>query len=82
MPAAADVLAVNISTLAVVVFAGLKTPVTPLGRPVTPRLTLPSKLFFGVTVRVSLPVLACLIVSAEIELESANDAAPDVPVRS
>jgi hypothetical protein len=82
VPAGVDVLAVNISTLVLVVFAGLKTPVTPLGRPVTPRLTLPSKLFFGVTVRVSLPVLACLIVSAEAELESTNEAAPDVPLRS
>jgi uncharacterized membrane protein len=82
VPAGVDVLAVNISTLVLVVFAGLKTPVTPLGRPVTPRLTLPSKLFFDVTVRVSLPVLACLIVSAEVEPESTNEAAPDVPVRS
>jgi hypothetical protein len=73
---------VNVTVLFPAVAAGLKAAVTPLGIPVADRLTIPVKPFFGVTVRVALPVLAWLIDSVEAELESVNEAAFDVPVRS
>jgi hypothetical protein len=43
VPVAAVLLAVNVSELVLVVLAGLKDAVTPLGNPVADRLTLPLK---------------------------------------
>jgi hypothetical protein len=65
-----------------VVVAGLKAAITPLGSPDTPRITLPLKLFSAVTVIVATPVLARAMLSAEVELDSKKEACPDVPVRS
>jgi hypothetical protein len=73
---------VNVTTLVLAVAAGLNTAVTPVGRPVTPKLTLPVKPFFAVTVRVALAVPDCRTCSVDTELASVNDAAPEVPVRS
>jgi hypothetical protein len=43
VPVAAVLLAVNVNVLALVVLAGLKDAVTPLGRPDADKLTLPLK---------------------------------------
>jgi len=47
VPPAAEVLAANVRVLAPEVLTGLKDAVTPLGRPVAARLTLPLKPFSG-----------------------------------
>lgn len=49
VPRVAVLLAVNVSVLAPVVLVGLKPAVTPLGRPVADRLTLPLNPFSGFT---------------------------------
>lgn len=53
VPVAAVALAVRVKELVVVVEAGLKDAVTPLGKPDADRLTLPVKAFWGATVIVS-----------------------------
>jgi hypothetical protein len=63
VPVAPEAAAVSVSVLAPVVLAGLKEPVTPLGRPDATRLTLPLKPFCGPTVIVLAPLLPCLIES-------------------
>lgn len=55
VPTAAEALAVRVKTLVVVVLVGLKDAVTPLGRPVASKLTLPVNPFTGVTVMVLVP---------------------------
>ena len=55
--------------LVLVVAAGLKAAVTPLGIPDTVRPTLPLKPFVAVTVTVDAPVLVGVTVSAEAEVE-------------
>jgi hypothetical protein len=56
VPAAAEVPAANVRVLVPVVLAGLKDAVTPLGRPVAARLTLPLKPFSGLTEMVVAPL--------------------------
>lgn len=53
VPGAAVPVAENVRALVVVVEAGVKVAVTPLGRPDAVKATLPVKPFFGVTVIVS-----------------------------
>ena len=72
----------NVTLLLVIVAVGLKAAVTPLGKPVTPRFTLPVNPFWSATVSVPVPVLACLTLSAAAEAERVNEGPPDVPVRS
>src|SRR5258708_24985691 len=55
VPAVAELLAVSDRTLVVVVLAGLKDAVTPLGSPEATKLTLPVKPPAGVTVMVLVP---------------------------
>jgi hypothetical protein len=56
-PAVAELLAVSVKTLVVVVLDGLKDAVTPLGRPDAASVTLPVKPFAGFTVIVLVPLL-------------------------
>jgi hypothetical protein len=56
VPPAAEVLAANVRVLAPEVLTGLKDAVTPLGRPVAARLTLPLKPFSGLTEMVVAPL--------------------------
>ena len=57
VPAVAVLLAVSVSTLEVVEDAGLNEAVTPLGRPVAAKDTLPVKGLTSATVMVSVPLL-------------------------
>ena len=50
VPIAAELSAIRVSTLLVVVVGGLKEPVTPGGKPEADRLTLPLKPFWPATV--------------------------------
>jgi hypothetical protein len=59
VPTVAVPLAVKLNVLALVVLAGLKEAVTPIGRPDTDKLTLPLKPFCGVTVTVLVPLAPC-----------------------
>jgi|SRR5271165_760750 len=61
VPGVAVLLAVNVNVVVVVVLLGLKDAVTPLGRPVADKLTLPLKPFCGVTVIVLVPLAPCAI---------------------
>lgn len=61
------VLAVRVSTLVPVVGLVLNEAVTPLGRPVAARVTLPVKPPASVTVMVSVPLLPWAIDSADFE---------------
>jgi len=63
LPAAADDEAVRVSALVVVVEAGLKLAVTPLGSPVTLNATLLEKPPPGVTVMVLVPLAPCFSVT-------------------
>lgn len=56
VPVVAVLLAVNVTVLLVVVLAGLKEAVTPLGRPEADKLTLPLNPFTGLTVMVLVPL--------------------------
>jgi hypothetical protein len=58
VPVVAEALAVNVAVLVVVVLPGLNDAVTPAGKPDADKLTLPLKPFCGVTVTVTLPLLA------------------------
>lgn len=52
----AAALAVSVMLLVVLVFVGLNDPVTPFGKPLTERFTVPVKLFCGFTVTVAVAV--------------------------
>jgi hypothetical protein len=71
VPGVAVLLAVSVNVLALVVPVGLRAAVTPLGRPVADKLTLPLKPFWGATPIVLVPLAPCAIVKlfgdAEIE---------------
>jgi hypothetical protein len=70
VPIAAVLLAVSVNVLVLVVLLGLKAAVTPLGRPVTDKLTLPLKPFCGVMVIVLVPPVPCAIVTLLGDAES------------
>lgn len=55
VPSVAVLLAVSVSVLVLVVLLGLNAAVTPLGKPVAERPTLPLKAFCGMTVMVLVP---------------------------
>jgi hypothetical protein len=55
VPSVAEALAVRVSVPGLVVVAVLNDVVTPVGRPVAARVTVPVKLFRGVTVMVLVP---------------------------
>ena len=59
VPSVAVLLAVSVRMLVPVVLLGLNPAVTPLGKPVAERLTLPLKQFSGVTVMVLVPLALC-----------------------
>lgn len=61
VPVAALLATVSVSTLVVVVEAGLNDAVTPLGRPDAARPTLPVKPFNAATDTVLVPLLPCVI---------------------
>jgi len=58
-PVVAELLAVSVKVLVVVVLAGLNAAVTPLGRPDAASVTLPVKPPVGLTVIVLMPLLPC-----------------------
>jgi hypothetical protein len=60
VPVAAVLLAFSVNVLVLVVLAGLKDAVTPLGRPVAAKLTLPLKPARGETVIVLVPLAPCI----------------------
>ena len=96
VPVAAVLLAVNVNELVLVVPAGLKDALTPLGIPVADMPTLPVKPFCGVTVMVLVPLPPCVTVRLFGDAESVKlatgtgftvretvtvfDKLPDVPV--
>jgi hypothetical protein len=96
VPVVAELLAVSVNVLVLVAVLGLKDGVTPLGRPVADKLTLPLKPFCGVTVIVLVPLAPWAIVKLLGDAESvkfgtgtaftvretvvAFDKLPDVPV--
>ncbi len=60
--------ALSVRTLVLVVLAGLNAEaVTPLGRPETDSITLPLKLYCGVTVMVLVPLPPCVSVYGDAE---------------
>lgn len=59
VPSAAPPVAVNVKVLVLVVLAGLKDAVTPLGRLDAVRFTLPEKPLCAVTVIVLAPLASC-----------------------
>ena len=60
VPAVAVLLAFKVSTLDAVVGLVPNEAVTPLGKPVAARVTLPANPFKGATVTVSVPLLPCV----------------------
>jgi hypothetical protein len=62
VPVVAVLLAVSVKVLVVVAGLELNAAVTPLGSPEADKLTLPLKLFCGVTVIVLVPAVPCVIV--------------------
>jgi hypothetical protein len=72
IPGVAVLLAINVNVLALVALEGLKDAVTPLGRPVADRFTLPLKPFCGVTVTVLVPLAPCAIVTLLGDAERAK----------
>jgi hypothetical protein len=70
VPVAAVLLAVSVNLLVLAVLVGLNDAVTPLGRPVADKLTLPVKPFCGVTVMVLAPLAPCVIVKLFGDAES------------
>jgi hypothetical protein len=85
VPTVAVAFAVKVRVAVVFVLVALSTAVTPLGSPLSARLTVPLKPFCGATVIVLLPLPACFTVSAAGELDSVKDAvgaAVAVAVRS
>jgi len=62
VPVLAVLLAVSVKVLVAVAGFGLKDAVTPLGKPVADKFTLPLKLFWGVTVIALAPLAPCVTV--------------------
>src|SRR5258708_12304655 len=58
-PTVAVLVAVNVNMLVLVVLAGLKEAVTPLGRPDADKPTLPLKPLCGITLTVLVPLPPC-----------------------
>jgi hypothetical protein len=71
-PAAAVLKAVSVNVLVLVAGLGLKDAVTPVGKPVADKVTLPLKSFCGVTVIVLEPPAPCAIVKLFGDAESAK----------
>ena len=69
-PIAAVLVAVSVNVLVFAALLGLNDAVTPLGRPVANKLTLPVKPFCGVTVMVLAPLAPCVIVKLFGDAES------------
>jgi hypothetical protein len=67
VPVAAVLLAANVITLLLVVGLVPKVAVTPLGKPVADRVTLPVNPFTSVTETVSVALLLCVTESVEAE---------------
>jgi hypothetical protein len=78
VPVVAVALAVNVRVLVAVAGFGLNPAVTPLGRPVAARVTLPLKPFCGVMVMVLVPLLPCVMVTVFGEAESVKFGVPPV----
>jgi len=70
VPVTAVLLAVSVNVLVAVARLGLKVPVTPLGKPVADKLTLPLKPFCGVMVTVLVPLVPCVTVKLLGDAES------------
>lgn len=70
VPRLAVVLAVRVSVLVVVVLVGLNAAVTPVGRPVAERLTLPLNPFSGAMVIVLFPLAPCATLTLFGEADS------------
>jgi hypothetical protein len=70
VPTVAVELAVNVSTLEVVVLAGLNEAVTPLGKPDADKLTLLAKPFTLLTVTVLVPLPLCATLTEDGEADS------------
>jgi hypothetical protein len=70
VPVAAVLLAVSVNVLTPVVLLGLNDAVTPLGRPVADKLTLPLKPFCGVTEIVLVPLAPCAMLRLLGDAES------------
>ena len=66
VPVVALLLAVRVNTLVFVVGLVANDAVTPLGKPVAARVTLPEKPFAGTTVMVSVAVAPCVIVKVDV----------------
>jgi hypothetical protein len=73
-PTAAVLLAVSVTTLELVDDAGLNEAVTPLGKPLAVKVTLPVNPPVSVTVMVSVPLLPCFTVRDVGEDESVKPA--------
>ena len=71
VPVGAVLLAVNVNELVLVVLAGLKDAVTPLGNPVADKLTLPLKPLWGETVIVLVPLVPCTMLKLPGDAERA-----------
>jgi hypothetical protein len=69
-PVVAELFAVRVRVLVPVVLAGLNSAVTPLGKPVAARLTLPVKPLAGFTVMVLGTLLPCTTLSKLDEVDS------------
>ena len=69
-PGAAELLAMSVRVLVLVVLIGLKEAVTPEGSPLAARLTAPVKPFSGLTVMVLVPLAPAAIVRLPGEAES------------
>jgi hypothetical protein len=96
VPVVEELLAVSVNVLVLAAMLGLKDGVTPPGRPVADKPTLPLKPFCGVTVIVLVPLAPCAIVKLFGDAETvkfgteaaftvretvvAFDKLPDVPV--
>jgi hypothetical protein len=96
VPVLAELLAVSFSVLVRLVVVGVKDAVTPAGKPVAERFTLPLKPFTGVTVTVLPPLDPCVTLTLVGEADSVKSVAtaaftvrvteteltrlPDVPV--
>jgi hypothetical protein len=61
VPVVAELLAVSVNVLVLVVLLGLNEAVTPVGKPDADRVTLPLNPFCGVTVRVLAPLAPCVM---------------------
>jgi hypothetical protein len=70
VPIEAVALETSVNALVPVVLTGLKDAVTPFGKPDIDKLTVPVKLFSGVTVIVLVPLVPCRSVTALGEAET------------